>query len=169
MATRDELYCKFGMTAEAAQLFETELTTLLLGVLGMSRGWHIVPDPAAAEKLARRIDAQTLGALFKRVESVVRIDAELKGKLASAVRARNRLIHGFFERHNFRIQSSEGRDLMIADLDTLHAELVEAWQLAGAMSQFIVDQLRQQRADFLKKKDLPLSGDGCSSADQADE
>ena len=34
MATRDDLYAKFGATAEAAQLFETELGTLLLVASG---------------------------------------------------------------------------------------------------------------------------------------
>jgi hypothetical protein len=37
MASRDDLYCKFGVTAEAAQLFETELGTLLLAARGLRK------------------------------------------------------------------------------------------------------------------------------------
>ncbi len=40
MATREEVYQKFGVTAEAAQLFETELGTLLLGAQGVNNGWY---------------------------------------------------------------------------------------------------------------------------------
>ena len=38
------LYAKFGITAEAAQLFETELGTVLLSAQGLEHGWHIAPD-----------------------------------------------------------------------------------------------------------------------------
>ena len=38
MATREEVYAKFGLTAEAAQLFETELGTILLAREGEERG-----------------------------------------------------------------------------------------------------------------------------------
>ena len=51
MATRDELYAKFGITAEAAQLFETELGTLLLCSRGIENGWHILPDRDQAQSV----------------------------------------------------------------------------------------------------------------------
>jgi hypothetical protein len=35
MASRDDVYLKFGVTAEAAQLLETSLGTALLGVQGL--------------------------------------------------------------------------------------------------------------------------------------
>lgn len=38
MADRHELYAKYGIAAEAAQLFETELGTLLLGLRGLDEG-----------------------------------------------------------------------------------------------------------------------------------
>lgn len=53
MASRDELYAKFGMTAEAAQLFELELGTLLLCVRGLEAGWHVLPDGATATEVLR--------------------------------------------------------------------------------------------------------------------
>jgi len=49
MADRRELYAKYGIAAEAAQLFETELGTLLLALRGLENDWHLVPDGAAAK------------------------------------------------------------------------------------------------------------------------
>ena len=44
VATRDELYAKFGVTAEAAQLFETELGPLILCVRGLEEGWQVIRE-----------------------------------------------------------------------------------------------------------------------------
>lgn len=62
MATRKELYAKFGETAEAAQLFETELGTLLFVLSAFENGWHVTPDPKAARKTLDQIEAPPLGA-----------------------------------------------------------------------------------------------------------
>ena len=48
MMDRHELYAKYGIAAEAAQLFETELGTLLLCLRALDNGWHLVPDGEAA-------------------------------------------------------------------------------------------------------------------------
>ncbi|MFN4020896.1 MAG: hypothetical protein ACK4IC_10305 [Erythrobacter sp.] len=60
-----------------------------------------------------------------------------------ALNARNRLSHGFFERHNFRIQTSEGRAKMVADLEQLHAELFTAWQVASSITEAMVGELQR--------------------------
>jgi hypothetical protein len=71
MATREELYAKFGVTAEAAQLFETELGTLLLAINGLEHGWHLTPDPRKARETLDQIGAHTLGRkLIKFVDRV---------------------------------------------------------------------------------------------------
>src|SRR5262245_4737102 len=97
MATRDEVYCKFGITAEAAQPFETDLNTLLLAAHGLNEGWHVQANPEAAKKMADDLDAATLGALLNKLmgRGVVQIDDALMARLASALKARNRLIHGW--------------------------------------------------------------------------
>lgn len=145
MATRDEVYCKFGIAAEATQLFETDLNTLLLAAHGLNEGWHVQPNTEAAQKMADTLDAATLGTLLKKLngKSPVQIDDALERRFASALRARNRLTHGFYERHNFRIRTDEGRDKMIADLEKLHAELFQAWQIAHHMMSVIVDQVKK--------------------------
>ncbi len=134
MASREELYAKFGITAEAAQLFETELGTLLLCARGLASGWHVVPDGESGRDLLRDIDKSTLGGLLSKLKRHVELDEDLSARFASALAARNRLNHGFYEHHNFKIQTDEGRDVMMADLEALHDELYTAWRLAGAMT-----------------------------------
>jgi hypothetical protein len=147
MATREELYAKFGITAEAAQLFETELGTFLLQLRGMEKGWHIAPDGEQARILFDQVDQSTLGSLLGRLKKHARFDGDLEGQLSSALKARNQLIHGFYERHNFKIQTNEGRDEMIADLERLHTELFQAWQRASAMTTITRELMLQQRAE----------------------
>ena len=139
MATRDELYAKFGITAEAAQLFETELGTLLLCTRGLESGWHVVPDGESGRELLRDIDKSTLGGLLSKLKRHVEFDDDLAARFASALSARNRLNHGFYERHNFKIQTDEGRDEMMADLEALHDELFGAWQFVSAMTSLASD------------------------------
>lgn len=145
MASRDELYAKFGITAEAAQLFETELGTLLLCARGLANGWHVVPDCESGRDLLRDIDKSTLGGLLSKLKKHVEYDEDLSTRFASALVARNRLNHGFYERHNFKIQTDEGRDVMMADLEALHDELFTAWQLAGAMTSLASEVIMRER------------------------
>ncbi|WPZ20471.1 hypothetical protein T7987_09745 [Sulfitobacter faviae] len=144
MASRDRVYAKFGVAAEAAQLFETELGNLLLAVTGTENRWRHEPDPKSARQLLDRINnRETLGRLLGAVRDKIDIDADTTDQLASGVAARNRLNHGFFLRHNFRIQSEEGRAIMIGDLEQLHEELFVAWQLASALSGRALQELHK--------------------------
>jgi hypothetical protein len=145
MATRDEIYAKFGITAEAAQLFETELGTLLLWAHGLRNGWHVAHDSGRAQAVLNDIDRSTLGQLLATLKKHVALDDQLEDRFASALKARNRLKHGFFERHNFRIQTDEGRDVMLADLEKLHDELFNAWQIASAMTTIATQFLEEAR------------------------
>ena len=150
MATRDEVYRKFGETAEAAQLFETDLGTALLAVQGLGKKWHISPNPEQARKLLDRIKSSTLGLLLRKLEEFIIYDGDLKTLLKSALATRNGLFHGFFEKHNFRIQNDVGRDLMIDDLEKMHDELFTAWQMASKMSEFLVQQIISDKRSKLK-------------------
>ncbi len=145
MATRDQLYAKFGITAEAAQLFETELGTLLLCARGLESGWHVIPDGESAGDLLREVDRSTLGGLLSKLKRHVDFDENLSARFASALAARNRLNHGFYERHNFSIQTDVGRDKMLVELEALHDELFTAWQLAGAMTSMVSDIIIRER------------------------
>ena len=137
MAKREELYAKFGITAEAGQLFETELGTLILCSQALEHGWHVAPDGEKARAVLDEIDRSTLGRLLHTLESRVHLEGDLEEKFASALKARNRLSHGFYERHNFKIQTDEGRDAMMVDLEALHQELFQAWRIASAMTSLV--------------------------------
>ncbi|MFQ1700870.1 hypothetical protein ACJ5NV_09765 [Loktanella agnita] len=147
MATRDELYAKFGITAEAAQLFETELGTLLLSVSAIENGWHVKPDRVNARKALDQIEAHTLGRLLGVLKDKVSFDEHLAERFASALKARNRLNHGFYERHNFKIQTDEGRDAMIADLEELHEELFQVWRIASGLTAAMAELVTKLRSD----------------------
>ncbi|MGR3723466.1 hypothetical protein [Abyssibius alkaniclasticus] len=139
MATRDELYAKFGITAEAAQLFEMELGTLLLSVSALENCWYVAPDQAEVRKTLDQIEAHTLGRLLGVLKGKVAFDEHLAERFASALKARNRLNHGFYERHNFKIQTDEGRDLMVADLEKLHEELFGVWRVASGLTSVMAE------------------------------
>lgn len=142
MPDRHELYAKYGITAEAAQLFETELGTLLLSLRGFENGWHLVPDEAAARAVLETIDQSTLGRVLNGLKRHIPIEGDLEESFSSALRARNRLMHGFFERHDFKIQTEDGRREMIEDLDSMHGELFAAWQVASDLTSIISAALR---------------------------
>jgi hypothetical protein len=134
MATRDDVYAKFGITAEAAQLLETSLGTLLLGVQSLRKGWHDLPQPVEGRALLDRIEKSTLGTLLKELQKLVTFEGDLPAFFLSALRTRNKLMHGFYERHDFKMLTDAGRDAMISDLDEMHDELIHAWQMAEAMT-----------------------------------
>jgi hypothetical protein len=137
LATREELYAKFGITAEAGQLFETELGTLILCSQALEHGWHVAPDGEKARAALDEIDRSTLGRLLNTLKGRVHLEGGLEKKFASALKARNRLNHGFYERHNFKIQTDEGRDAMMIDLEALHEELFQAWQIVSAITSLV--------------------------------
>ena len=150
LATRDELYRKFGLAAEAAQLFETELSSLLLGAKGLENGWHIEPDPESTRKTLNQIDRHTLGKLLSELRLIVDFEDNLADRYVSALNARNRLTHGFFERHNFKIQTDDGRDEMIVDLETLHQELFIAWQITSTITKAMVEIISEKKVTGVK-------------------
>jgi hypothetical protein len=87
VATRDELYAKFGVTAEAAQLFELELGTLILGLRGLQNGWHVVADGERAREALNDIDRSTLGRLLSTLKKHATLEADLETRFASALQA----------------------------------------------------------------------------------
>jgi hypothetical protein len=146
MASRDELYAKFGLTAEAAQLFETELGTILLAFEGEQQNWHLSPDRERGAEFLETINRKTLGQLLKALSDYMDLDDEVTLLFNDALQARNRLNHGFFEHHNFAIQTDEGRNVMIADLERLHQQLFAAWQIAQRASDVLLQRLKEAQS-----------------------
>ena len=141
MPTLDDVYRKFGETAEAAQLLETELGTLLLEHDCIEADLIVSPDLDKATAIYDRINRKTLGQLIRSLGSVVNSVANLEQILSDALAARNRLTHSFYLRHNLRRNSDDGREVMLRDLDTLHSSLLEAYKAVLLLSGVDLDQI----------------------------
>ena len=72
MPTLDDVYRKFGETAEAAQLLETELGTMLLMINAAEDGLFAKPDSLRAANILQAVDRHTLGQLLKGLKNKTR-------------------------------------------------------------------------------------------------
>jgi hypothetical protein len=132
--TLDEVYRKFGETAEAAQLLETELGTMLLTIRASDEGLFGQPNQTLAEEILRTIDRQTLGQLLKNLKGSNQSFDDLEPVLWKALEERNRLSHSFYRQHNFRRNYDEGRGLMLRDLEAIHEALLNAYKAVMLLS-----------------------------------
>ena len=65
MPTIEDIYCKFGFVAEACQLLETELGTLLLHEEAVDADLIENPNSGMATDIYKKINKYTLGRLIK--------------------------------------------------------------------------------------------------------
>ncbi len=133
MPTLNEVYRKFGETAEAAQLLETELGNVVLGIEGKKKGLFDGSKPDIAKKLMSKVNKSTLGQLTKHVRAEIGTDKEIEKKIQKALKHRNKLMHSFYREHNFRRNSDDGRSLMIEDLEVMHKEILDGYVAALAI------------------------------------
>ena len=150
MPTLDDIYRKFGETAEAAQLLETQLGTMLLLIRGAEDDLFTVPNPKRAFDLCGTINRHTLGQLIKSLNSTTQSLDALESLLSKALQERNRLIHSFYRDHNFRRNSDEGRALMLEDVESIHDTLLQAYKavmlLSGVELEALVDSAVEHNA-----------------------
>lgn len=146
MPTLEEVFCKFGEVAEAAQLLETELGTVMLHVKGVEHDLYIGDKGELATEIYKQINKSTLGQLLKQVAKPAGFSEDLELLLAKALADRNYLFHSFYRKHNFRKNSDEGRANMLADLETRHQRILDAW----------ITILRLQGYDLDKLMNVPL-------------
>ena len=97
------------------------------------------------------IDRSTLGQLLVKLRLSFSFDEALTEQFASALKARNRLNHGFYERHNLAIQTDEGRDAMFANLSVLHDELFDAWRMADRISTAFLEAFLHARSEAINE------------------
>lgn len=140
--TLDDVFRKYGETAEAAQLLETELGTLLLNEQCMEEGLFGA-DGIRATEIIRSIDRDTLGGLIRKARSGKSVD-EIEALLEAALKARNRLIHSFYRKHNMRKFSDEGCMIMMQDLDNIHATILGAYKALMLLGGTDLDVLAKQ-------------------------
>jgi len=141
MPTLDDIYRKFGEAAEAAQLIETELGTMLLLAQGVDEGLLNKPNPARASNILDTINRRTLGQLIRILNSTTQSLDTLDSLLTSAREERNRLFHTFYREHNFRRNSDGGRELMLRDLESIHDALLAAYKAIMLLSGVDLDAL----------------------------
>lgn len=141
MPTLDEVYWKFGYAAEAAQLLETELGSMLIIHGVVEENLVNQPNPNRAAELFRQIDRHTLGQLITKLKANDQSVANLEDVLAKALDERNRLFHSFYRQHNFRRNSDEGRQKMFDDLELIHKALLDAYKAVMLLSGVDLDKL----------------------------
>jgi hypothetical protein len=146
--TLDDLYRKFGETAEAAQLLETELGTKLLLARGAEESLFTEPNPARATDLHSTINRHTLGQLLKGLNRTHQSLDALESLLSNAVQERNRLFHSFYRHHNFRRNSNEGRALMLKDIESIHDTLLTAYKAVMLLSGVDLDTLVETVVEY---------------------
>jgi len=141
MPTLDDIYMKFGATAEAAQLLETQLGTMMLLSRGAEHGLFFEPNAKLASDLYNTINRRTLGQLIRDMGTTGQSLDVIETLLLSALQARNRLFHSFYRQHNFRRNSEEGRALMLSDLQSIHDALLRAYKAIMLLSGVDLDAL----------------------------
>jgi hypothetical protein len=87
------------------------------------------------------VDSHTLGRLLKHLATKTQSITALESLLRKALQERNRLSHSFYRQHNFRRNSDDGRALMLADLESIHDSLIEAYKAVLLLSGVNVDDL----------------------------
>ena len=153
MPTLDDVYWKFGYAAEAAQLLETELGTMLIIHGVIEENLVNQPDLNRAAQLFRQMDKHTFGQLIIKLKAKNQSIANLEDVLAKALDERNRLFHSFYRQHNFRRNSDEGRQRMLDDLESIHKMLLDAYKAVMLLSGVDLDKLS---ATGLPMKHLPI-------------
>jgi uncharacterized membrane protein YccC len=123
-----------------------ELGTILLAREGEERGWHLNANPQQAAAFYDKLNRKTLGQILTSLRANLEIADPEAQSFKRALEARNRLNHGFFERHNFAIYSEAGRDAMLDELETMHEQLVEAYEIAQPAASQIVARVQAARA-----------------------
>ena len=160
MPTLDDVYWKFGFAAEAAQLLETELGTALMMAEAVDKNLLAKDDQRLAAEIFGRIDRMTLGqitsALRGKILATPEQIEELESLLSDALGARNRLQHSFFREHNFRRNSEEGRAIMFADLESIHATLLDAYKKALKLLNGLDLDDQDARSEELPTRHLPM-------------
>jgi hypothetical protein len=133
MPTLDDVYRKFGETAEAAQLLETELGNMLMMARCMDEGLLENKNPARAADILDSVNRHTLGQLLKNLDNHTQSLDAMDALLTKARNARNRLSHSFYREHNFRRNSDDGRQQMLNDLEAIHSTLIGAYKAVLAL------------------------------------
>jgi len=132
----DDLYAKFGRTAEMAQVMELEAGNLGLSYVLIAFDVNNLTNDQKLflKSLSEDINRRTFGNLINILKQTMNIDQTIKDTIDSALEKRNYLTHRFFRTHNFAIHSAKGRVKMIEELSDLHEAFSFAHTLLNGMT-----------------------------------
>ncbi len=153
MPTIEDVYLKFGIASEAAQLLETELGTLLFRSGAIEAGLFENPNHDKALELSQYVNRKTLGQLIRSLSKTDHSLDDLEKILNKALGERNRLAHSFYRGHNNRRNTEEGRIVMLEDLESIHETILDAYKAMLRLSGF---DLESMTLDNLPTEHLPL-------------
>lgn len=154
MPTLEDVYCKFGFAAEAAQLLETQLGNMLLLHHAIEDDLIGGNNPERARAVWASINRQTLGQLLKSLNNHTQSLDRLSDLLSKALKDRNRLFHSFYPSHNFRRNSELGVLVMLQDLETIHTALLDAYKAVLLLDGIDLDAMTD--VGELPTKHLPI-------------
>lgn len=110
-----DIFAHFGLAAYHAQCFETELKNIFLLLIRANNRSLSIP---LLEQCEAVLDKQTLGTLIRDIRKVVSFDDGCVTAIEAALTNRNRLMHGFYERHATDFLLHTGRETMIRELES---------------------------------------------------
>lgn len=142
MPDLEDVYQKFGFVAEAAQLVETEMGTLLLWKEGMDADLIDKPNPELARTIHDKLNRHTLGQLIKKSKKLDEPIDKIESILIKTLKERNRLFHSFYRQHNFRRNSSDGCQIMLDDLENIHDTILDAYTKLLLLSGIDIEDMK---------------------------
>jgi hypothetical protein len=151
-----EVYRKFGETAEAGQLLETELGNILFSAKAADNDLFKGDRPELAAAMLQRINKSTLGRVLRQVSTSRGLPEHLDQVFAEALAERNRLVHSFYREHNFRRNSAAGREIMLSDLAAIHVTISRAYNEALRLSGVDLDAIMRNPPSDLPTKHVRI-------------
>lgn len=116
-------------------------------------------DGKRAAELLEKIDRQTLGQHIKETKQRTNALDRVEPFLSAALKQRNRLSHHFYREHNTLKNTDAGRAVMLADLESIHSTLLEAYKVIMLLSGIALDALVEQFAQMPDKGETAVVDD----------
>ena len=150
-----DVFAHFGLAAYHAQCLEMEIKNVFM--LSIRANHRELPS-SFFEGAEITLDKQMLGTLVRDIKKVVTFGDSAVAVLDTALANRNRLAHGFYERHAASLLSHTGRVSMIEELEEYtegfqHADTV-CRSVSGALCKVlgITEEFLQAELDKMKKE-----------------
>ncbi len=156
----NELYTKFGIAAEKAQVLELEAGNVVLSYITLFVNTEniTVEEKKGFKKLIEDVDAKTLGNLLTKIKSIVNFDTMSENIINEALNKRNYLTHRFFKTHNFAIYNETGRNAMINELEEISNYFDTAHNHLSTISKLMAKVAGRKDISIEKTKELIEQG-----------